>query len=86
MTYEHTSMQLPLYQWNLSLFNCQLCQTSPATALVENNDEKIKKAQEKEPEAAKEYAIYQLFYQSIQGGFSQSVNKDQKIAEEPVER
>ena len=44
--------------------------------------EKIKKVQEKEPEAAKEYVIYQLFYQSIEDGYSQSTNNDTNITEE----
>ena len=53
-----------------------------ATALIKSNDKKIKKAQEKEPEAAKEYTIYQFFYQSIEDGYSQTVNNNQNIPEE----
>ncbi len=43
-----------------NLFKC--AKLLQATALIKSNDEKIKKAQEKEPEAAKEYAIHQFFY------------------------
>ena len=57
-----------------SLFKC--AKLLQATALIKSNDEKIKKAQEKEPEAAKEYAIHQLFYQLIEDGYSQSANND----------
>ena len=53
-----------------------------ATALIKSNDEKIKKAQEKEPEAAKEYAIHQFFYQLIEDGYSQTANNNQNIPEE----
>ena len=57
-----------------SLFKC--AKLLQATALIKSNDEKIKKAQEKEPEAAKEYTIYQFFYQLIEDGYSQSANND----------
>ena len=60
-----------------------MCQTSPGYSVHrESNDEKIKKAQEKEPEAAKEYAIHQFFYQSIEDGYSQTANNNQNIPEE----
>ena len=61
-----------------------MCQTSPGyrARLEQRREDKVLKAQGKEPEAAKEYDIYQFFYQSIEDGCSQSTNNDQNIAEE----
>ena len=65
-THKYATPSVPL-----KLEFVQVCQTSPCGSGRQEQCREIKKAQEKEPEAAKEYAIYQSVDVAAQRTFRQ---------------